>query len=119
MSWNVERPVNDVNTIRSYAPNSPDRHKLEEELARMRQTPLEIPLIIDGREVRTGTVVDVPCPDDKAVILARAHLAGPDELRRAAESALAAQAAWARMDWYHRVAVFAKAATLLAVSIPI
>ncbi len=114
MSWNVERPVNDVNTIRSYAPNSPDRHKLEEELARMRRTPLEIPLLIDGREVRTGTVVDIPCPDDKAVILAHAHLAGPDELRRAAESALAAQAAWARMDWYHRVAVFAKAATLLA-----
>jgi len=114
MSWSVERPVNDVNTIRSYAPNSSDRRRLEEELTRMRQATVEIPLLIGGREVRTGTVVDVRCPDDHGVLLARAHLAGPEELRRAAESALAAQAAWARMDEYHRVAVFVKAATLLA-----
>jgi len=114
MNWNVERPVNDVNTIRSYAPNSAERRKLEEEIAAMRKTTLEIPLVIGGREVRTGTVVDVPCPDDKATILARAHQAGPEELKRAVESALAAHATWARTDWYHRVAVFAKAAALLA-----
>jgi 1-pyrroline-5-carboxylate dehydrogenase len=114
MSWNAERPVNDVNTIRSYAANSPDRRKLEEEIARMRQATLEVPLLIGGREVRTGTVVDIPCPDDHGTILARAHLAGPEELRRAVDSALAAHAAWAEMDWYHRVAVFVKAATLLA-----
>ncbi len=114
MSWRVERPVNDVNTIRSYAANSGDRRSLEEEMARMRSRTHEIPLVIGGREVRTGTVVDIPCPDDKRVILARAHLAGPEELTQAAESALAAQAAWARLDWYHRAAVFVKAATLLA-----
>jgi 1-pyrroline-5-carboxylate dehydrogenase len=114
MSWNIERPINDVNTIRSYAPNSTDRRKLEEELAAMRKSTVEIPLVIGGSEVRTGNVVDVSCPDDTAVILARAHLAGPDELRQAAESALAAHRAWARMEWYHRVAVFVKAATLLA-----
>ncbi len=114
MSWNIERPINDVNTIRSYPPNSTDRRKLEEELAAMRKTTVEIPLFIGGREVRTGTVVDVSCPDDTAVVLARAHLAGPDELHQAAENALAAHAAWARMEWYHRVAVFVKAATLLA-----
>jgi 1-pyrroline-5-carboxylate dehydrogenase len=114
MSWNIERPVNDVNTIRSYSPNSPDRRKLEEELAAMRKTTVEIPLVIDGREVRTGTLAEISCPDEKAIVLARAHLAGPDELRRAIESALSARVAWARMDWYHRVAVFLKAATLLA-----
>ncbi len=114
MNWNIERPVNDVNTIRSYSPGSPDRRKLEEELAAMRKSALEIPLIIGGREVRTGTVVKVPCPDDTGVVLARAHLAGRKELKLAVESALAAHEAWARTDWYHRVAVFVKAATLLA-----
>ncbi len=114
MSWNIERPVNDVNTIRSYAPGSPDRRKLEEELAAMRKATVEIPLVVGGREVRTGTVVDVPCSDDTSTILGRAHLAGPNELLRAAESALAAHAAWASMDSYHRTAVFVKAATLLA-----
>jgi 1-pyrroline-5-carboxylate dehydrogenase len=114
MSWNIERPSNDVNTIRSYAPNSADRRKLEEELSAMRTSTVEIPLIIGGREVRTGNVVEVSCPDEKSVTLARVHLAGPDELRRAVESALAARGAWARMEWYHRLAVFVKAATLLS-----
>ena len=114
MIWNVERPSNDVNTIRSYAPNSAERRKLEEELAAMRKTTAEIPLVIDGKEVRTGTLVDVKCPDDHGVVLARAHVAGAKELREAAESALAAHERWAGLDWYHRVAVFQKAATILA-----
>jgi len=114
MNWNVERPVNDVNTIRSYAPGSAERRKLEEEIEAIRRTTVEIPLVIAGREVRTRTVVDVPCPDDTKTVLARAHLAGPGELKQAVESALAARATWAAMDPYHRLAVFQKAATLLA-----
>jgi len=114
MIWNIERPVNDVNTIRSYLPGSSERKKLEEELAAMRETTVEIPLVIDGKEVRTPNQVDVRSPHDHSVLLARAHVAGEAELRRAVESALAAQTSWARMDWYHRVAVFQKAATMLA-----
>jgi len=114
MIWNIERPTNDVNTIRSYAPNSVERRKLLEELAAMRRTTVEIPLVIDGKEVRTGPLVDVRSPDDRDVVLARAHVAGAPELRSAVESALAAHDAWARVDWYHRVAVFQKAATFLA-----
>jgi 1-pyrroline-5-carboxylate dehydrogenase len=114
MVWSIERPSNDVNTIRSYAPNSPERRKLQEELAAMRQQSVEIPLIIGGKEVRTDTLVEVRCPDDHDVVLARSHLAGESELRRATESALAAHETWASMDWYHRVAVFQKAATFLA-----
>jgi 1-pyrroline-5-carboxylate dehydrogenase len=114
MIWNVERPSNDVNTIRSYLPNSADRRKLQDELASLRRTTVEIPLIIDGKEVRTGKLVEVRCPDDHSVLLARAHLAGAEELQRAAESALRAHETWAGYDWYHRVAIFQKAATLLA-----
>jgi len=114
MIWNVERPVNDVNTIRSYAPNSADRKRLQEELAVMRKAPLEIPLIIGGKEVRTSSTVEVRCPDDHSVLLARAYVAGEAELRLAVESALAAHQSWAKLDWYHRIAVFQKAATMLS-----
>jgi len=114
MSWNVERPVNDVNTIRSYAPGSSEREKLLDELARMRKAPLEIPLVIGGKEVRTGEVVEVVSPDDRKTVLARAHLAGERELKEAVANALAAHASWARMAWHDRVAVFWRAATLLA-----
>jgi len=114
MSWNVERPVNDVNTIRAYAPGSAEREKLLDELASMRKAPLEIPLVIGGKEVRTGNVVEIPAPDDRKTVLARAHLAGEKELREAVSNALAAHAAWAKMGWYDRVAVFWRAATLLS-----
>ncbi len=114
MSFNVERPVNDVNTIRSYAPNTPERARLEAEIAELRGAPVEIPLVIGGQEVRTGSVVEVRAPDDHGLVLARAHLAGPEELRQAAENAVAAREAWSRMAWPHRVAVFQRAATLLA-----
>ncbi len=98
MNYNVERPVNDVNTIRAYAPKSVDRLRLEEELKRQRESTVEVPLVIGGREVRTGQVVDVVSPHDTRVVLARAHLAGPEELREAAESAVSAPAPWGRRD---------------------
>ena len=114
MSWNVERPVNDVNTIRSYAPGSAEREQLVEALAARRRAPLEVPLVIGGREVRTGEVLEITAPDDHQTVLARVHLAGERELRAAAANALEAHAAWARRPWYERVAVFWRAATLLA-----
>ncbi|HUI38908.1 MAG TPA: aldehyde dehydrogenase family protein, partial [Thermoplasmata archaeon] len=114
MIWNVEHPTNDVNTIRSYAPNSPDRERLLVELKRMRKETVEIPLLIGGTEVRTSQVIEVRAPDDRRTVLARAHIAGEKELKASVRAALSAHDAWASMDWYHRVAVFQKAATLLA-----
>ena len=114
MNWNIERPVNDVNTIRSYAPGSPEREQLLNELASRRKAAIEIPLIIGGKEVRTSDVVEIPAPDDRSTILARVHLAGEPQLREAVASALSAHAAWAKMAWHDRVAVFWRAATLLA-----
>ncbi len=112
--WTVERPVNDVNTIRSYSPGTPERSGLEEELAHLQAAPLEIPCVIGGREVRTAEVVDIVRPDDRATVLARAHLAGEADLREAVADALRAHDRWSRTDPYHRIAVFEKAAALLA-----
>ena len=114
MIWNVERPTNDVNTIPSYAPGTPERERLLDELARQRREPIEIPLVIGGRPIRTAAPVDVRCPHDARTVLARAHLAGETELTAAIESALAAHAAWSEREGYHRFAVFQKAASLLA-----
>jgi 1-pyrroline-5-carboxylate dehydrogenase len=114
MAWNVERPVNDVNTIRSYLPRSPERERLLDDLAAARREPVEIPLVIDGREVRTDRECEVRCPHDTKTVLARAHMGSEEELRTAIESSLRAQTTWAGLDPYHRAVVFEKAATLLA-----
>ncbi len=114
MIGTVDRPSNDVNTIRSYAPETPERRQLIDELRRLREHPPEIPLVLGGKEVRTGNVVDVRAPHDHSQVLARAHLAGPEELRAAVDRALEARAVWAHEDADHRLAVFRKAAALLA-----
>ncbi len=112
--WSVERPVNDVNTIPSYAEGTPERRALLEELGRARKRTVEIPVVIGGREIRTGSVVEVPCPHEVRTVLARAHYAGEVELRAAIEHALEARRAWTELDAYRRIAVFQRAATLLA-----
>jgi 1-pyrroline-5-carboxylate dehydrogenase len=114
MMWSVERPVNDVNTIPSYAAGTPERRELLEEISRVRNRTVEIPLIIAGREVRSSNVVDIHCPHDTGSVLARAHLAGPDELQVAIDSALTARTSWSETDPRRRIAVFQRAATLLA-----
>ena len=114
MPWTPERPVNDVNTIRSYAPGTAEREELLDALAALRKGPVEIPLVIGGRELRTADVVDVRAPDDHDVVLARASLAGEGELRRAIDDVLASRLAWAKRDEDERLAVFWRAAALLA-----
>ncbi len=114
MPWTPERPVNDVNTIRSYAPGTAEREELLDALAALRKGPVEIPLVIGGRELRTADVVDVRAPDDHDVVLARASLAGEGELRRAIDDVLAARVAWAKKDEDERLTVFWRAAALLA-----
>ena len=48
----VPEPINDPN--RSYAPNTPERAELKARLQAMAAERIEIPLIIGGKEIRTG-----------------------------------------------------------------
>ena len=114
MMGRFDHPTNDVNSIRSYAPGTPERRQLQVELERLRHETTEIPLILGGKEVRTGAPVEVRAPHDHSQVLARAHLAGPDELRAAVDRALEARAKWAEGAPEQRLAVFQKAAALLA-----
>jgi 1-pyrroline-5-carboxylate dehydrogenase len=74
----------------------------------------EIPLIINGKEIRTDEIVEVRAPHEHNILLAKASLAPEAELQEAIESALNAHEKWADMDWYHRAAIFMRAADMLA-----
>ena len=73
--WKVEKPKNDVDTIPGYAPGSPERQRLSESLDRLRQSPEEIPLFIDGKPEWSGKVLETRSPADHGLVLARARLA--------------------------------------------
>jgi len=110
--FEVPGPVNEA--VLDYAPGSLERESLKAVLKDMAAERIEIPLVIDGKEVTTGTTFDVVMPHEHGHVLARVHEAGPKELAAAADAAVKAQAEWERLEWSERAAVFLKAAELLA-----
>jgi 1-pyrroline-5-carboxylate dehydrogenase len=98
----------------SYAPGTPERAALKARLEQLSSRELEIPLVIGGREVRTGRIADARVPHRHAQRLARWHQAGPAEVQAAIEAAVRARRGWAAMDPHDRAAIFLRAAELLA-----
>jgi 1-pyrroline-5-carboxylate dehydrogenase len=108
----VPEPVNEP--VLSYAPGTPERGALKDALSRMSGEEIEIPLIIGGREVRTGNTARQVMPHDHGHTLATYHLAGEAEVRAAVDASREAQREWAHWPWEDRLAVFLRAAELIA-----
>jgi 1-pyrroline-5-carboxylate dehydrogenase len=108
----VPVPVNEP--VRSYAPGSPERASLKKRLDEMMGTEIEIPVVIGGKEVRTGDTGKSVCPHDHGHVLATYHQAGAKEVEQAARAAKEAWHDWSEMDWEDRLSVFLRAADLLA-----
>jgi 1-pyrroline-5-carboxylate dehydrogenase len=100
--------------VLSYAPGTPERVALKARLAELASCEIEIPLVIGGREVRTGRMAEVRVPHRHAHRIARFHQAGPAEVQAAIEAALAARRSWAALDPHDRAAILLKAAELVA-----
>jgi 1-pyrroline-5-carboxylate dehydrogenase len=75
---------------------------------------IEIPIIIGGKELRSGEIGHAVMPHAHEHVLADWHKATPEHVALAIESAREAQREWAFWPWEDRVAVFLKAAELLA-----
>ena len=98
----------------TYAPGTREKQLLKAELERLKNDRIEIPLIIGGREVRTGNLGKVVLPHDHKHVLATCHQAGEKEIRMAIEASLAAKKEWNALRWEERAAIFLKAAELLS-----
>ena len=110
--FRVPMPINEP--VLPYAPGDPERDALQAELDRQAGTIEEIPCLIGGEHVYTGNTVDITMPCDHGHVLARLHLAGPDELDRAVKAAEAARHDWAALEPADRMAFMLRAADLLA-----
>jgi 1-pyrroline-5-carboxylate dehydrogenase len=107
----VPSPVNDPN--RGYLPGSPERAELKAQLDEMAGARMEIPLVIGGREIRTGRLHQAVMPHDHKHVLADWHAAEPRHVDEAIRAAADARHEWADWAWQDRAAVFLRAAELL------
>jgi 1-pyrroline-5-carboxylate dehydrogenase len=110
--FHLPDPANEP--VFEYRPGSPERAELKATLDKMAATEIEIPLIIGGKEIKTGKTVKQVMPHRHRHVLARAHQAGKKEVAMAIDAALAARESWARLPWWERAAIFRRAAELLA-----
>ena len=109
--FHIPTPVNEP--VKAYAPGSPERASIKARLASMAAEQIEVPLIINGEEIRTGRTVDMVMPHDHGHVLGKFHKASPAEVAMAIEAAEEARAAWGSMAWEERAAIFLRAAALL------
>jgi 1-pyrroline-5-carboxylate dehydrogenase len=110
--FKVPTPYNEP--VKSYAPGSAERTELKKKLAEMQGQSIEIPLIIGGKEVKSGNTAEIRAPHNHKIKLGIYHKAAEKEVYQAIEAALEARKVWSEMPWEQRVAIFLKAADLLA-----
>ncbi len=109
--FRVQEPANEP--YLSFAPGTPEREILKDKCKELKSNEIEIPAIINGKEVKTGRTADVVMPHNHGHKLATVHLCGEKEVAMAIEAALEARKKWAEMPWEERISIFQKAADLV------
>ncbi len=109
---NIPIPHNEP--VLTYAPGTPERAALKSALGSVAAEPVDIPVVVGGREIRTGDTHDVVSPHCHRRVLAKVHQADAATIASATKAAVEAQRDWAHWRFEDRAAVFLKAADLLA-----
>lgn len=100
--------------VLAYQPGSPQRDELKRRLEKLAGETIEIPLIIGGKEVRTGNLGKCVMPHDHQHVLATYHKGGPKEINAAIEASQQAWKTWSIMPWAERASIFMKMAEMLS-----
>lgn len=110
--YKVPSAVNEP--VLDYAPGSPERESLKKAIEQMRSVLIDAPMIIDGKPVHTDKKGRMAPPHDHKHTLGHYSIGNSTHVKQAIDAALKAKAGWAAMNWEHRLAIFLKAADLLA-----
>ncbi|MDP7638612.1 MAG: L-glutamate gamma-semialdehyde dehydrogenase [Candidatus Hydrogenedentes bacterium] len=110
--FNIPEPTNEP--VLSFAPGSSERDALKARLQDMIDNPVEVPIMIGGKEVKSNSVVEMRSPHRRSQLLGTYHKGGAGHANRAIDAANAAKREWSEMPWDNRATVLLKAAELLA-----
>jgi len=111
--YKVPTAVNEP--VKNYAPGSTEREELISKYKEMyNQDPIDVPMYIGGKEVRTNNKKTMSPPHDHKKVLGHFNYGDKTHVQQAIDSALEAKEDWSNLPWEHRAAIFLKAADLLA-----
>ncbi|MBP2834074.1 L-glutamate gamma-semialdehyde dehydrogenase [Aquimarina sp. U1-2] len=100
--------------VKSYAPGTPEREEVLSTYKEMYNATVDVPLYINGKEIRTGDTNTMSPPHDHQHILGTYHKAEKQHIENAIDTAIEARKKWADLAWEQRAAVFLRAAELIA-----
>ena len=108
-------PVAVNEPVRAYAPGSPEHTSLINKYKEMlNQEPIDVPMYINGEEVRTNNKMPMSPPHDHAKVLGHFNYGDASHVNAAIDAAMNAREEWANLPWEQRAAIFLRAADLLA-----
>jgi 1-pyrroline-5-carboxylate dehydrogenase len=110
--FTVPKAVNEV--VKSYAPGSPEKLELKKMIKELKSKTMDIPMIINGKEIFTDKKIDIRPPHELKHKLGTFNRGEASHVSQAVEAALAAKPSWEAMPWQDRASIFLKAAELLA-----
>lgn len=107
-------PAFEGEPFRHYAPGSPEAVSLKAACEKIRSEVVEIPCVVNGKEIFTGNIKEQVICSDHNHVIARFHHATPEVIKEAIEVSTSARKDWENMPFEHRAAIFKKAADLIA-----
>ena len=112
MLYPFDKPINEP--VKDYSPGSSEKELLKQKLSELRSQQIEVPLIIDGNEIKTDNTSTINMPHNHEIQLGKFYMAGRDEVDLAIESNLKAWQSWSKVSLIDRCSIFNKAADLLS-----
>ena len=107
-------PIATNEPVKSYSKGSNERKSLIDTYNEMYNSNIEIPLYIGKEEITTNNKKNISPPHDHKHIIGKYNIAEKEHIEKAIKCALDAKENWSNLEWNHRVAIFLKAAELLA-----
>ena len=111
LDFSIKEAVNEP--IKDYLPGSEEKASLKAKLEELSSTTFDIPIIINGQEIRTGNTENCVMPHNHKHILATYHKAGEAEINMAIDGLLGAWESWSKTPLQERISIFHKMADLL------
>ena len=107
-------PIIKNEPVLTYAPNSIERAELKKVLAELNKGCVDIPMIINGEEIRTNNLIEIRPPHNHKHLIGYYHQGNKEHVAMAIDAALKAKPAWEDMNCEIRAAIFLKAAELVS-----
>lgn len=107
-------PVAENEPVKTYEPGSAERETVLAIYKQMLNSKTEVPLYINGKDIKTGNTNSMSPPHDHKHSVGTYHLAEQHHIEDAIATALEARKTWSQLPWEQRAAIFLKAAELVA-----